>query len=171
MTSVQWLNGCERIGASKVAVELPQRPGIYAIFVDNPASIPQPFRSALEKRSNPNLLYIGQASVSLHKRVWEQEFLHKSPGTFFRSVGVMLGYVSPSGGRNFKFAEPDKDSISRWVVENLSVGWTIVNDQHKIDASEEALIQQFCPLLNIKGNPLKLEFLSELRARSIRGTK
>jgi hypothetical protein len=77
---------------------IPEEPGLYAIHVDAPGNLPPRFAEKLSCRPNQTLLYIGKAGKNLRKRVWEQECQHLSPGTFFRSVGVMLGYVSPAGG-------------------------------------------------------------------------
>jgi hypothetical protein len=116
----EWAIACKPVAIREALTELPKTPGIYVICVDFPATLPEPFRSILAKRTPQTLIYIGQASKSLYKRVWEEECLHKSPGTFFRSVGVMLGYVSPSGGKNFEFQKPDKEAITKWILRHLS---------------------------------------------------
>jgi hypothetical protein len=149
--------------------KLPKKPGIYAIFVDHPASLPQ-FGSILAKRDNPNLIYVGQASKNLRTRVWKQDCHHRGPGSFFRSVGVILGYVSPCGGKNFKFADEDKSAVIGWIKQHLSVGWTTAIEKAAIDHEEKELIQQSCPLLNLKHNPKCLLCLRALRARSQRGS-
>ena len=162
-----WVLSSRRVAASYAGDALPQSPGLYAVFVDDPGRLPKSFGRELAARSNPHLLYVGQASVSLHDRVWEAEFQHKSPGTFFRSVGVTLGYVSPKGGKNFEFAAPDKALITNWIKRHLEVAWTTT--VQKLNDQEKAAIRRHCPLLNLKDNPKKLPLLTALRATSRRG--
>ena len=165
----EWAIACKPVAIREALTELPETPSIYLICVDFPATLPEPFRSILAKRTHQTLIYIGQASKSLYKRVWEEECLHKSPGTFFRSVGVMLGYVSPSGGKNFEFQKADKEAITKWILRHLSVAWNTTIDGAAIGSAEKALIGRMCPLLNITHNPQRLPLLLELRARSKRG--
>ncbi len=149
---------------SGAAAKLPREPGLYAFFVDDPRCLPDPFGSMLAARSDRHLLYVGQASRSLYKRVWEQECRHRGPGTCFRSVGVMLGYVSPLGGRNFEFAPDDKVRIAAWMAGHLAVAWT--TQFADMFREEKAAIRQHQPLLNLNHNPQASAHLRRLRALS-----
>ena len=161
-----WVTTCRRVPIAEAATMLPNEPGIYAIFIDHPDSLPEPFRSLLAKRANQSLIYVGQASKNLRTRVSKQECLHQRPGTFFRSIGVVLGRISPSGGKNFEFSEGDKASVTNWIKQHLSVGWTTAIEDVDIDHQEKTLIKQECPLLNLKHNPQRLLQLRELRSLS-----
>jgi hypothetical protein len=163
---IDWVKTCERVAVSEAATRLPEKPGIYAIFIDHPDSLPEPFRSCLEKRGNQNLIYVGQAAKNLRTRVWKQECLHQKPGSFFRSVGVILGYISSRGGKNFEFDDEDKVKVIEWIKQHLSVGWTTGIEGATIDHAEMTLINQSCPLLNLKHNPQRLSRLRKLRSRS-----
>lgn len=163
-----WLNGAARIPAAAVEQQLPRSSGVYAIFGDAKA-LPPPFRAALNTRPHPDLIYVGQASASLWQRVWNEEFHHKRPGTFFRSVGVMLGYVSPTGGRNFRFAPSDREAVTSWILTHLSIAWNSTMADDQITDFERHLIENSMPLLNIQGNPAKLPLLQQLRAQSQMG--
>lgn len=169
VTGPDWVLSAKRVPVCGVADFLPRVPGLYAVFIDDPCRLPDPFREIAEARAIPHLLYIGQASKSLYRRVWIQEFQHKGPGTFFRSTGVMLGYVSPTGGRHFAFTPPDKSGITAWIAEHLAVAWTV--SVQNTNGEEHDAILQHCPLLNIKRNPRKIVHLEKLRAISQRGVR
>src|SRR5689334_19554692 len=72
------------------------RPGLYAIFVDHPSSLPEPFASQLTTR-NSRLLYVGRARDSLLVRLISQELRHKRAATFFRGMGAILGFRPQAG--------------------------------------------------------------------------
>ena len=161
-----WITASERVPVSAAAARLPREPGLYAFFVDDPRHLPEPFGSMLAARADRHLLYIGQASGSLYERVWEQECRHRKPGTLFRSVGVVLGYVSPSGGPNFEFMPDHKDRIAAWMAGHLAVAWT-TRFVHMC-CEEKAAIRRHQPLLNLRYNPQRSADLIRLRARSRR---
>ena len=154
-----------RVPARQAMAELPPRPGLYAVFADDPISLPHSFRENLATRDGSGLLYIGQASISLLDRVWNQECHHKKPGTFFRSIGVMLGYVAVVGGANYKFSASDKAKITAWILNKLSISWTELPTD-ALDCSEKDLIRKMCPILNYTHNPRSFPHLAELRAIS-----
>ncbi|WP_309752249.1 GIY-YIG nuclease family protein [Novosphingobium sp.] len=167
-----WLQFENAVAVRKVEAHLPHEPGKYAFFVENVSRLPEQFMREATTRPIPRLLYIGKADVSLVQRVWLEECQHRSPGTFFRSVGAMLGYKSPKGGRNYEFSPGDKMRVIEWIADNLRVTWhaEVLKQSHRI--GEQALINQFLPLLNLQGNPRKFSELSRLRAacRSGNGT-
>lgn len=167
ITEPDWVLNAKRVPVRGVADLLPRAPGLYAVFIDDPGCLPDPFEEIAATRTNPHLLYVGQASGSLYQRVWVEELQHRSPGTFFRSIGVMLGYISPKGGRIFAFAPRDKCAISAWIAEHLAVAWTVA--VRYMNAEERGAILRHCPLLNITHNPKRIAQLRELRAISQRG--
>jgi hypothetical protein len=149
---------------------LPDSPGKYAFFVENVDRLPELFAREALTRPFPRLIYIGKADVSLAARVWHEECQHRRPGTFFRSVGAMLGFRSPKGGRNYEFASGDKQFVIGWIAKNLRVAWDTNGPVGSQFDGEQALIKRFAPLLNLQGNPRKFAELSRLRAICRAGT-
>jgi hypothetical protein len=160
-----WIGAEKAIPVSQAEHLLPDDPGKYAFFIKDLQHLPAPFACEAETRPLPNLIYIGKADVSLRQRVWHEECQHRRPGTFFRSVGAMLGFISPKGGRNYEFAPPDKQLIVEWIASRLGVAWEAESVASSHYDAEQTLIRRFTPLLNLQGNPRKFAELSLLRAR------
>ncbi len=102
--------------------KVPRKQGLYSINIDRVDALPAPFADALRERGS-HLLYIGIASRSLLRRLIQQDLRHRSPSTFFRGVGAMLGYRPPAGSlrgkankRNYKFTEADTGATTSWVA-------------------------------------------------------
>lgn len=145
-------------------VAIPKKPGLYCIRIADIKSLPDGYREAMFERGH-DILYIGQASKNLFVRCWEQELHHKSPATFFRKVGAMLGYrpskdslAGHSNQNNFKFKPTDTDKIISWIETNLLVNMVVCSSK-VLDSVEQNLIARHKPLLNGKHNP---ETLSQL---------
>jgi hypothetical protein len=164
-----WIAFERAVPVAKVATIIPRDPGKYAFFVNDIDVLPQAFRSEAATRADQRLLYIGKADVSLFTRAYEQECLHRRPGTFFRSVGAMLGYRSPKGGRNYEFSKEDKQAVASWIATNLRIAWTSEPVLGSHGTSEGLLITQHRPLLNLSGNPRKFGELQRLRDLCRRG--
>lgn len=142
-------------------------PGLYCIRITNPEALIPSFGNVLKERGH-NIIYIGIASKSLKKRFLGQELRAKGHGTFFRSLGAVLGYVPPKGSligkrnqNNYKFSQKDEVKIIDWINSNLKVNW--VPAEEELNSIEADLIQKYLPLLNIAGNPGALIELTELR--------
>lgn len=125
----------------------------------------------LKKREH-NILYIGIASKSLNKRFLNQELRAKGHGTFFRSIGSVLGFRPAKGSlknkankKNYKFSYSDKIKIIEWINFNLSVNW--IDYAIDLENIETHLIKNYLPLFNLAKNPLPLKELSTLRAKCI----
>lgn len=158
--------------AGSIDPEVPDRPGLYAIKVRDRTALPEPFRSLLDGRDN-DLIYIGIASTSLLKRFLGQELRARGHGTFFRSIGAVLGFRPPAGsligkanGRNYTFAPQDNAAIIDWINANLIVNWIEFAGAHAVE--ESALLRAHTPLLNLQGNPAALPLLKALRAECVR---
>ena len=160
-----WLRIENAVAVKNVEALLPHTPGKYGLFVDSIDSLPPLFAEEAMKRVSPQLLYLGKADVSLAQRVWAEECQHKRPGTFFRSIGAMLGYMSPKGGNNYEFEPSDKRKIVEWISAHLLVAWNDkqIADSHAIE--EKQMILQWMPLLNLQNNPIKFYELQRLRAK------
>ena len=149
---------------------VPAAPGLYCIRIKNPDALPEPFRTELKNRKH-NIIYIGIASRSLNRRMLNQELRANGHGTFFRSIGAVLGYLPPFNSlkgkknkRNYKFSPKDEQKIIRWINENLLVNWVVTKD---FKALEEPLIRKYLPLLNLDHNPEKMQALTDLRKKCV----
>ena len=158
--------------AGTIDLKVPNRPGLYAIRIRDRSALPKPFRSHSEERGH-DLLYVGIATQSLSRRFLGQELRAQGHGTFFRSIGALLGYrplagslVGKGNTRNYKFAPADNRAIIDWINANLLVNWVELSGAHA--AEESSLIRKRLPLLNLQGNPAALPELSALRADCVR---
>ena len=93
--------------------QLPNQPGLYCLRIAQPKNLPVKFLDVLETRDH-NIIYIGIASKSLKKRL-NQELRAKGHGTFFRSLGAVLGYTPEKGSlvgkrnqNNYRFSKEDE---------------------------------------------------------------
>lgn len=157
-------------GAGEIDQLVPHEFGVYAIRLKASGRLPEPFQSLLDERDTL-VIYIGQAQKqTLHKRLLGNELRGRGNGTFFRSLGAVLGYRPPAGSlagrarlQNFRFSPTDRESIVEWINANLKVSW-VGFTQAEVHAAEVALIRRHTPLLNIQHNPLVLPELTALRA-------
>lgn len=148
------------------------KPGIYCIRILNPNQLPILFRDNLLGRKH-DILYISIATKSLKKRFLNQELRAIGHGTFFRSLGAMLGYrpvagslVGKANTRNYKFSNSDNNDIISWINSNLKVNWIVAEDNFQ--ALENELIEKHLPLLNLAKNPMPFSELSKLRSECVR---
>lgn len=148
---------------------VPQKPGVYCVRITDFQALPEAYRKALADRGH-NFIYIGLASGSLKKRFLEQELRAKGHGTFFRSVGAMLGYLPPAGSlsekknkRNYEFSADDEQKIIGWMNTYLVVNWLEMTGD--TEALESYLIPKHMPLLNLAKNPASLAMLSAARKK------
>lgn len=162
----------------KVENKVPDRPGLYCMRIVNPKSLKPLFSEVLQQR-NHNIVYIGMASKSLKTRFLGQELRAKGHGTFFRSLGAVLGYRPETGSlvgmrnqNNYKFSKANEQKIISWINTNLIINWVAVETH--LNEIESKLFNEYSPLLNIAGNPGKLNEVIELRnecKRIARGIK
>ena len=150
---------------------VPSEAGLYCIMMKSgEADFQPPFADMFRQRRDP-LLYIGKArgKGGLRRRLFDNELRNRGAGTFFRSLGVVLGHserVRPlRAGRNFSFENAEE--IARWIRTHLRVSWSVVPDG-ALDAEEKTLIRRYGPMLNIQHNPHRIEVLKEGRADCVR---
>ncbi|MDT0552115.1 GIY-YIG nuclease family protein [Urechidicola vernalis] len=153
--------------ASIIENSVPDSPGLYCIRISNPGTLVDSFSKVLKERDH-NIVYIGIASKSLKKRFLGQELRAKGHGTFFRSLGAVLGYTPEKGSligkrnqNNYTFSQKNEAKIIHWINDNLIVNWVATDNE--INSIESGLIREYLPLLNIAGNPGALLELSKLR--------
>lgn len=146
---------------------VPNAPGLYAIRVVDIQVLPELFGEEARRRDD-QLIYIGEAKTSLRTRFLNQELRARGNGTFFRSLGAVLGYRPAPGTladntrkQNYTFAPVDERAIVEWINANLEVSWIPLGEL--IHETEVDLIRTHGPLLNLDGNPRALGELRDLR--------
>jgi len=144
---------------------VPDKPGVYAIFVSDARVLPKPFSTILGQQST-DLVYIGKAGGSLHRRLIKQDLEHRRAASFFRGLGAVLGYRPQQGSLfecvnkyNYRFSPSDEDEIRSWIRRHLGVNWDAA-----IPPVDKELIGLHRPILNITDNPEPVPELLELRA-------
>jgi predicted house-cleaning noncanonical NTP pyrophosphatase (MazG superfamily) len=148
------------------------RSGIYQILIKDMnkcAGICPRLYDEIIFRETSRLIYIGQANGNglLLNRL-RQELLGVGRGTFFRSIGAILG-ESPRLARNqteiknFVFEGAAYESIKAFILDNCVVKFQFV--ENDIDDVEKRLIIQHKPPLNIAFNPDPWEYLITQRER------
>ena len=157
--------------ADRIDNSVPDVPGLYCIRIKDIQKLPEPFSNELKNR-NHNIIYIGIATQSLNKRMLNQELRANGHGTFFRSLGAVLGYRPPQGSltdkknkKNYKFSSSDERKIIDWINENLKINW--VKFSNDFETIESLLIKKYKPILNISKNPYSIPKLSELRKECV----
>ncbi len=147
---------------------VPKRRGFYCIKLRKGVSLPAKFGQVRED----GIIYIGLASSSLYQRFWKQELNCEGAGTFFRSIGTILGFYPPKGSLygtkscNFEFSASDKEAIKKWMRQSLFVNF-VPYCCNNLDIIETKLIQSYHPLVNIKKNPSKSQALYDARQERI----
>lgn len=155
---------CSKIEASNSS-------GLYAIRICDPKNFHSELSGEVSSTKDV-LIYIGKASKSLKVRL-EQELRGKGHGTFFRSIGAVLGYKPKKGSlkdksnkNNFKFSEKgDQEKIIKWVNSNLFYNYK--EEADGIEEKERKLIEKYQPLLNLQNNTNKSSFLQEKRKKCL----
>lgn len=148
---------------SSIEKEQLEHTGFYCIRLRENSILPLRYHQYI--RTN-RLLYIGKAEKqTLYKRFLNQELKARGHGTFFRSIGAVLGYRPEKGSlsnkqnkNNYTFKQTDKKDIIKWLDENVEVNWIIHNGDF---FEENILIKEHLPLLNSQYNPKKLRELDE----------
>ena len=162
----------------KLNEEILSSRGFYVIKLRCESILPISYQDELIERAN-SILYIGKAEgQSLRKRL-EQEILHKGAGTFFRSIGAVLGKRPPfeslkekKNKKNYRFNERDNQFIIGWLLQNVEIA--IEKFEGDFNKEESKMIKKYAPLLNYTHNPLKskqLERDRELCREIARGVK
>lgn len=165
------MNPAKQRSVGEIDHEVPNEPGMYCIRITNPDKLPKPFARIIRERGH-NIIYIGIASRSLKRRLLGQELRARGHGTFFRSMGALLGYLPPAGSlvgkgnqRNYKFSASDNAKIIDWMNKHLTVHWMPCTSG--MEMAETQLIGKYLPLINISKNPSALAELSLLRKKCV----
>ncbi|GAB3336544.1 hypothetical protein GCM10027429_19990 [Marivirga atlantica] len=153
--------------ASEIDSLVPDQPGLYCLRIKDIKNLNGIFLQTLKERKH-NIIYIGIASKSLQKRMLGQELRARGHGTFFRSLGAVLGFRPQTGSlkdkvnkNNYVFSKDDNDQIIEWINQNLLVNWVAMDEG--IQTAEKHLIRKHSPLLNIADNTMPLTELVLLR--------
>lgn len=153
------------VSVDKGVSNAPECPGIYCIKINNKDILPDECKKALNELQH-NILYIGVAE-NLQKRL-KQELYATGHGTFFRSIGAVLGFLPPKGSllnkknkNNYKFSPTDTDKIIEIMKENFIINY--IETEFRNGELETKLIEQYKPIINIDKNPNKLYFVENRR--------
>jgi hypothetical protein len=150
------------------AIPAIDRPGLYALFLNDPAALKD------LAVSPSGLLYVGASGSSLEAR---NHFTHADSGFSSprRSLGALLkgklglraiargSGASPSNARNYRFTPDGEQCLTAWMMEHLDYAFTVV--EREAEAVERCLIAGVEPPLNLTGwpNPQRRQ-LRHLRA-------
>lgn len=148
---------------------VPKKTGFYCIKLANGSQLPKPYQDHLNNRPH-SIIYVGKAEgQTLKKRFLGQELRAKGHGTFFRSIGAVLGYLPKKGiliaaknKNNYTFQPADEAKIIAWINTSLEVNWVVYEGDFSI---EKQWISKYCPLLNDSHNPLRLNELKADKAK------
>ena len=161
--------GSQLYEASLDEKKVPDKHGLYEIHIGEPKCLPSPFDDILSER-NQTLLYIGKAEAQkgkkgIRQRLLDQDLRGKSNASFFRSIGVVLGYIENvkplKRGNNFKFKSSDE--IVDWIKQHLWVGWQLIRDEKIIEENEIRMIKNHRPILNLMHNPITTVIIVTLK--------
>src|SRR5205814_7359543 len=124
--TVKYLSGfAAALPVANVIGLVDNKPGLYAIFIDDAKSLPEPFCSMLIRRGT-RLLYMGRARKSLSVRLIDQELRHKRAATFFRGIGAILGLRPQRGSLRGKANQ--NNYRSQTVIRlKLLIGWRSIS--------------------------------------------
>lgn len=164
----QLINGrFKKVGLIDALV--PQQTGFYCIKLVSGSQLPKRYQEHLNARKH-SIIYIGKAEgQTLKKRFLGQELRAKGHGTFFRSIGAVLGYLPEKGSlktaknkNNYTFNSTDETKIIAWINTNLEVNWVAFEGDFSI---ENHWISKYCPLFNDSHNPMRLNELKADKAK------
>src|SRR5438094_199129 len=110
-------------------VDAPSSPGVYAIYVNDPSTLP------ITGTPKTGLLYIGMSS-DLAYRDFDTHFSSSGTGysTLRRTLGALLKQhlqlcavprgksESPSNFTCYRFLSEGEDRLTRWMEHNLEIG-------------------------------------------------
>ena len=163
------LNGCMKL--DEIVKKDMNTSGFYCIVLKDSAKLYGSFKEI--HISNPtNVVYIGIAPNTIRRRFWDNEINGRGHGTFFRSLGTVLGFMPERGSlrlhdnqNNYTFSSEDRSKITKWISDNLLVNFVpyISEDRKRFEKIERELIGEYKPLLNIVHNPNRSRRLEELR--------
>lgn len=142
--------------------------GFYFIRLKLSSSLPIRYRKRFDEQGH-RIIYIGKAEGQTLADRLDQELLHTSAGTFFRSIGAVLektpipGHLRSSKRKyNYEFSESDTSWIINWLSNNIDVAVVAHSSDFNI---ENTIIAYHAPILNHTGNPRKCAELILDRAR------
>jgi len=167
---------CEQILKSKSSVNrlrelAPKEPGVYAIFLNQGIKLPHGI-----VQGEQGCIYVGKAESGIRKRILQEHLKTGNSGrsAFRRRLGAVLkdelkltaiprDEKFGKKHRLFKFEEAGEVALSKWITENVSFGWCIINEEREIKQSEKNLAFRLKPCLPDEpdwGNPYKTKIES-----------
>jgi hypothetical protein len=127
--------------------------------------------SAEELSPDRLVIYTGQAKNlgGLRQRLLQELHQQGGPGTFFRSLGAVMGKnpmcaATEAGRRNYRFAQQEKQEIISFINANLEVA-IVEHAAVGLNDTEEREIEKYKPLFNTLYNPLPSPVIARERER------
>lgn len=148
--------------------------GIYQVLIRNRKQFqstdacPRLYEELCSCKNN-RLVYIGKADGKGMLRIrLRQELLGMGRGTFFRSIGAVIGEAprrarTPGEVTNYVFEGTAKERIVEFIQTNLVVTLEPLNEN--IEMEEQKRIKLYHPPLNLKNNEYQWQYLIEQRER------
>lgn len=140
--------------------------GLYALRLKAAANLPNQFQKILDERDH-RIIYFGKAETQTLGKRLGQELYAKGHGTFYRSIGAVLGFlpeasslVGKKNQNNYKFSAVDNQKIVKWIEKNLEIAIFPITEKFEI---EKYIISGINPLLNDTHNSLSLQELKQLK--------
>jgi len=138
------------------AVSVPEKPGVYAIFLRQGAEFP------IEMTTSDRIIYVG-SSINFAVREYTNHFSSTSTGfsTLRRSIGALLkdklsltaiprgSGSAESNYTNYRFECAGENRLTKWMETNLEVGVCPVDGDFVL--VEQMLVTALEPVLCLKG--------------------
>lgn len=140
--------------------------GFYSLRLKDNSKLPLVFQKIINNKDH-KIIYFGKAETQTLAKRLNQELYAKGHGTFYRSIGAVLGYLPENGSlkdkanqNNYKFSASNNLKIIKWIEENLEIAIFKFSGDFTV---ENATIKKYTPLFNDSHNPLSLAELKQLK--------
>ena len=140
--------------------------GFYSLRLKDNSKLPLVFQKIINNKDH-KIIYFGKAETQTLAKRLNQELYAKGHGTFYRSIGAVLGHLPEMGSlkdkvnqNNYKFSASNNLKIIKWIEENLEIAIFKFTGDFTV---ENATIKKYTPLLNDSHNPLSSTELKRLK--------
>jgi hypothetical protein len=148
--------------------KLPNKPGIYAIFLKDIRALPEYWQPILGR--DDKMLYVGKAATGLSERL-HKHFAGRdsTKDTFRRSIGAVLlsqlklkPILRVSATNKSQYSFKNEDVLTEWIRENCLYTYFLAA-KGKTASMERSMIREKKPPLNIQNNPKKISEVEQAR--------
>lgn len=126
---------------------IPQSPGNYIFVLKEDSALPNiGIEPIYTQYKGLNVIYTGQTTDSLRKRLSYHYKRTARVSTFRKSIGRLMGYkLIPKSGKT-SFSEYDEVRLSEWLRKNTLCYYM---PNYNYDKIEQELINKFSPPINL----------------------